>query len=75
VAFGIRAPLLYFPRSSLGMALTCRGFWALALGIASVAAQNSTTNSTADANYDVLTYVNQLIGSSNGGLSIHRELY
>jgi hypothetical protein len=52
------------------MALTCRRFWALALVIVSAAAQNSTTNSTVDANYDVLKYVNQLIGSNNGGLSI-----
>jgi len=70
VAFGIYTPLLNSPRSSLVMALTCHRFWALALVIASAAAQNSTTNSTVDANYDVLKYVNQLIGSNNGGLSI-----
>jgi hypothetical protein len=35
--------------------------------MSSAAAQNSTTNITIDANYDVLKYVNQLIGSNNGG--------
>jgi hypothetical protein len=35
----------------------------LSFSINTVAAQNSTTNST----YDVLQYVDQLIGSSNGG--------
>jgi hypothetical protein len=51
------------------MALNCRGFLALGLVIAVTAAQNSTTNATVDANYDVLKYVNQLIGSNNGGLT------
>jgi hypothetical protein len=62
-------PYLYFPRSSVAMAFSCRGLLALALVASSAVAQNSTnsTNSTIDANYDVLTYVNQLIGSSNGG--------
>ena len=51
------------------MAFSCRGFLALALVVSSAVAQNSTnsTASTIDANYDVLTYVNQLIGSNNGG--------
>jgi putative alpha-1,2-mannosidase len=62
-------PLIYSPRSSVTMALTCRGLAALALLISSAVAQNSTnsTNSVIDTNYDVLTYVNQLIGSNNGG--------
>lgn len=52
------------------MAFTCRGLAALALLISSAIAQNSTNSTTSaiDANYDVLTYVNQLIGSSNGGI-------
>jgi len=51
------------------MAFSCRSLAALALLISSALAQNSTnsTNAPIDANYDVLTYVNQLIGSNNGG--------
>jgi hypothetical protein len=51
------------------MAFSCRDFLALALLVSSALAQNSTnsTNSPLSANYDVLTYVNQLIGSNNGG--------
>jgi acetolactate synthase regulatory subunit len=49
------------------MELDSRGFLVLALAMSSAAAQNSTTNITIDANYDVLKYVNQLIGSNNGG--------
>jgi hypothetical protein len=57
------------------MAFTCRGLAALALLISSAIAQNSTNsiNSAIDANYDVLTYVDQLIGSTNGGTQTPSE--
>jgi hypothetical protein len=59
------------------MAFSCRSFLALALVVSSAVAQNLaiSTNSTIDTNYDVLTFVNQLIGSSNGGKICHEDFW